>query len=265
MDVDEIGAVGTPEGFVVEGGEEFVESAVVGGAFGVFGGDGDEAAFDGCENQIAGIDEEHALLGADEHFGGLRRGGLRSGELVDELFESIGGAGLGFDFAFYFLNGFREAGFIEGLEDVVDGVNIEGLDGIVVEGGGEDDVRDFEFPFDEFLEDAETVEAGHLDVEENEVGGVFLDEVDGVEAVFALSQEVNFGEGFEEKREFLTRGFFVVDDNGVDGHLGGQVKYSAGSLEVASDEWRLGSIGRRMVVRAISEKTGTFDTEDTER
>lgn len=83
MDVDEIGAVRAPEGVGIERGEEFFEGAVVGGAFGFLGSDGDEAAFDGGEDEIAGIDEEHALLGADEDFGGLRGTGFGSGELGD--------------------------------------------------------------------------------------------------------------------------------------------------------------------------------------
>ncbi len=92
------------------------------------------------------------------------------------------------------------------------------MNGVLVEGGGKDDVRDFEFALDEFLEDAEAVEAGHLDVEEDEVGRVFLDEVHGFEAVFALAEEIDFGKGFEKEGEFFTSGFFVVDDDGVDGH-----------------------------------------------
>jgi hypothetical protein len=218
VNVDEIRAMRAPEGFGVQAGEEFVEGAVVGGAFGVFGGDGDEAAFDGSENQIAGIDEQHALLGADENFGGLGGNGLGSNKLVDELFETISGAGFGFDFAFHFLNGFGEAFLVEGLEDVVDGVDVEGLDGIVIEGGGEDNVRDFQFAFGEFLEDAKAIEAGHLDIEEDQVRGVFFDEIDGVETVFALGEEIDFGKGFEEKGEFIAGGLFVVDDDGVDGH-----------------------------------------------
>ena len=69
-----------------------------------------------------------------------------------------------------------------------------------------------------FLEDAEAVEAGHLDVEEDEVGIVLLDEVDGIEAVFALGEKMDFGEGFEEEGEFFAGGLFVVNDDGVDGH-----------------------------------------------
>ena len=115
VDVDEIGAMGTPEGIGVEGGVEFVQGAVVGGAFHVLGDDGDEPAFDGGEDEIAGIDEEHALLGPDEDFGGLRGGSLGSSELGDELFEALGGTGFRFDFALYFLDGFGDAGFVEGL------------------------------------------------------------------------------------------------------------------------------------------------------
>jgi len=99
----------------------------------------------------------------------------------------------------------------------------------VIEGGGEDDVRDFEFALDKFLEDAEAVEAGHLDVKEDEIGIVFLDEVNGVEAIFALSEEIDFREGFKEEGEFVAGGLFVVDDDGVDGH-------EKNTLSIASEE-----------------------------
>lgn len=220
VDVDEIGAMRTPEGFGVEGSVKFLEGAVVGGAFEILGEDGDEAAFDGSEDEIIGVDEKHALLGADEDLGGLQVGRLGSGKLGDELFEALGGAGLGFDFFFGFLDGFGDAGLVEGFQDVIDGVDVEGLHGVVVEGGGEDDVRHFEFALDEFLEDAEAVEAGHLDIEEDEVGGVFLDEIDGFEAVFALADERDFREGFEKVGELLAGGLLVVDDDGLDGHFG---------------------------------------------
>jgi len=221
VDVHEIGAMRAPEGIGIEGGQEFVEGAVIGRAFDLFGNDGNEPAFDGGENQIGGIDKEHALLRADEDFGGLRGGGLGSGELRDELFEAFSGIGLGFDFAFDALNGFGDAGLVERLENIVDGIHVESLDGVVVESGGEDNVRNFEVAFNEFLEDAEAVETGHLDVEENEIGIVFLDEIDGVEAVFALGQKIDFRKTLEEEREFIARGLFVIDDDGADRHDSG--------------------------------------------
>ncbi len=82
VDVDEIGAVGTPEGFGLESGEEFFQGAVVGGAFDFFGGDGDEAAFDGGEDEVFGVDQEHALLGSDEDFGGREEVGLGAASWV---------------------------------------------------------------------------------------------------------------------------------------------------------------------------------------
>ena len=90
----------------------------------------------------------------------------------------------------------------------------------MVEGGGKDNVGDFEFTLDEFLQDAETIESGHLNIEEDEIGSVFLDEADGFEAVFSMADDRNLGEGFEKEGEFLAGGFLVVDDDGIDGHCG---------------------------------------------
>jgi hypothetical protein len=235
MDIHQVGAVGAPEGIGVEGGVEFFEGAALRGAFDIAGNDGDEAAFDRGENEVAGIHQKHALLGLDEDFGGRSGGGFGGGELGDEAFETLGGAGVGFDFFFGFLDGFGDAGFVEGFQYVVDGVDVEGLHGVLVECGGEDNVRDFELALDEPFEDAEAVEAGHLDIEEEQVGGMLLDEVDGFEAVFALGEEIDFGEGFEEEGEFLASGLFVVDDDGVDGH--GRVAKS--SIEGGRSEWQL--------------------------
>jgi hypothetical protein len=84
-------------------------------------------------------------------------------------------------------------------------------------------VGNFEFALDELLEDAETVEARHLDVEKDEVGGMLFDEVHGFQAVFTLAEEIDFGEGFQEEGKFFASGLFVVDDDGVNGH--GQEKF----------------------------------------
>jgi hypothetical protein len=191
VDVDEEGTVRAPERFLVEGAEEFLEGAIVGSAFDVFGDDRNEAAFDGSEDEIARIDEKHALLGADKDFGGLRRRRLGGGELRDKLLEALGGAGVGLNFLFCFLDGFGDAGLVKRLEDVVNGVDVEGLDGVVVESGGKDDVGHFELALNEFFEHAEAIKAGHLDVEKEQVGRMLFDEIDGFDAVFALSEEVD--------------------------------------------------------------------------
>jgi hypothetical protein len=218
MNVDQIRAVRTPKRVGGESVEEFFEGAVVGGALDFASGDGDEAAFDGSEDEIFGVDEKHALLGFHEYLVGLRGGGFGAGKLGDELLKALGRTDGGIDFSFGALNGFGDAGLVKGLQDVVDGVHVESLYGVLVEGSGENNVRHFEFTLDEFLQDAEAVEAGHLHVEKNEIGRMFLDEVDGFETIFALAEKIDLGKGFEEKGEFIASGFFVVDDNGVDGH-----------------------------------------------
>jgi len=234
VNVDEIGAVWAPEGVGGNGFVKFLEGAVVRGAFEFAGGDGDETTFDRGEDEIFGVNQEHALLGLDEDFVGLRGRGLGSGELGDELLEALSGADGGVDFAFGALDGFGEAGLVKRFEDVVDSVDVEGLHGVLIEGGGKDDVGNFEFALYKLFQDTETVEAGHLDVEEDEVGGMLLDEVDGFQAVFALAEEIDFREGLEEKGEFLASWFFVVDDDGVDGH--GSAKLS---IKAGRSEWQL--------------------------
>jgi hypothetical protein len=47
-------------------------------------------------------------------------------------------------------------------------------------------VRDFHFAFGELLQDAEAVEAGHLYVEEHQVGRVLFNEVHSFNAVLPL-------------------------------------------------------------------------------
>ncbi len=55
MDVYQIGAVGAPEGVGIQAGVEFFEGAALGSAFDFAGYYGDQPAFDGGEDQVAGI------------------------------------------------------------------------------------------------------------------------------------------------------------------------------------------------------------------
>ena len=90
--------------------------------------------------------------------------------------------------------GLEDAAAIEGLEQVVDRVHVEGAHGVLVECSGEDDLRHGagRFFVEELFDDGEAIEAGHLDVEEDEVGMMGLDEVDGFKAVAALGEDLAF-------------------------------------------------------------------------
>ena len=128
------------------------------------------------------------------------------------------GRGVGVQHFFGALQSFGDAGFVEGLEDVINCVYVEGLDGVVVEGCGEDDLRDGEAAFEELFDYAEAVQAGHLYVEEDEVGLVFFYQGDGFEAVFAEGDYVYFGETFQEVEEFVAGWALVVNDYCIDWH-----------------------------------------------
>jgi len=101
----------------------------------------------------------------------------------------------------------------------------------VVEGSSEHHVGNLHFALGELLQDAEAVEAGHLYIEENQVGRMFLDEADGLEAIFSLGDQMDFRKRFEKEGEFLTGGLFVVNDKRVDGHTMVTEKSTVDSLQ----------------------------------
>ena len=141
-----------------------------------------------------------AEVGCGGWAGGL--GGVAGGDAAADFFERL-----------------DEALVVEGLEEVVDGVYFEGADGVLVEGRGEDDLRHAELLFEgeDFFEDGEAVEAGHADVEEDDVGVVGADEVDGFDAVGALGEDGDVAGGVEEVLEFLAGEGFVVNDQRCEG------------------------------------------------
>ena len=139
-------------------------------------------------------------------------------ELIDELFQAIRRGRLRVHFFAGTLNGFGDARFVERLQHVVHGVHVEGLHGVMIESGGEDHVRDFDFALDQLLQHPEAVEAGHLHVEENQVGGVLLDQRDGFDAVLPLPDDADLGKTLEQKSQLVASGLFVIDNDGGDGH-----------------------------------------------
>ena len=78
----------------------------------------------------------------------------------------------------------------------------------------------FYFALDKLFEDAKAVETGHLDVHKYEVGSVLSYERDGFDAVFAFPDDIDFRETFEKELQLFARGLFVIDDDGINGHVG---------------------------------------------
>jgi hypothetical protein len=106
----------------------------------------------------------------------------------------------------------------EGLHEVVERVHLEGAHRVLAVRGHEDE-RGHPVGADA-LDDLEAAEAGHLDVEEDEVGGVLDDALDGRGAVFALAEELDVGPRAERQAEAVARERLVVDDEHAQGRRG---------------------------------------------
>ena len=100
---------------------------------------------------------------------------FRGGELTDELLETLRRGGLRLHHFARALDGLGDARFVERLQDVIYGVYFERLYGVLIERRGKHDVRHFHFSFDEFFEDAETVQPRHLHVEKDQIRRMLLD------------------------------------------------------------------------------------------
>ena len=121
-----------------------------------------------------------------------------------------------------------EAGAVKGLEEVVNGVDVKGADGVLVIGRGEDDLGERVgflaggeaglVAVKQALDDGESVEAGHLDIEKNQVRMVLLDEVNGFNAVGSLGEDFDASDFVEEEAELVAGQLFVVDDEGGERH-----------------------------------------------
>jgi len=190
LDVDNIGAVGADEAGGVEDFFEVAHRAVLeeGAVVGVdldivVGGFEVVDVFDGDDLDLSsGFDDDALLLGGG-FGGGVEEGLLRGGSGGFRC----AGWWVGGKLIEPFAEGFVEAFFGEGFEEVVDGVGLEGADSVFVEGGGEDDGGRV---FDEF-EHFEAVDLWHLDIEEDEVG------VEAVDLFYPFGGVCGFGDDLD--------------------------------------------------------------------
>jgi hypothetical protein len=186
-------------------------------------------------------DEGGAFVGPDWETGEGGAFGFAGGEEVEELPGEFGGRSAGeLKLGTCPLEGVPEAGRFGGLEQVVQSVGFEGLDGMLVVGGDEDDERDGRC---QAADDTEAVQAGHLDVEEDQV---WVETLDGVEcglSVLGFADDLDVGFVGEEGADaFATEGF-VVDEERADLHGSGSVGDSDSGLGATGGEVFQGELG----------------------
>ena len=110
------------------------------------------------------------------------------------------------------LHGQAEPNRVDRLEQVVDRVDLERLDGMLIIRGDEDDVRRrarVEHP----ARDLEAGQPRHLHVEEHEVGLQAVDGRQRFHAVARLSDDLDPAQLSEQKSQLIPGQLLVVDEN----------------------------------------------------
>ena len=112
----------------------------------------------------------------------------------------------------------------------------------LVEGGDENDIRRAAV-LDEAVRHFEAVEARHLDVQKDHLGGEPFDDPDGLQAVAGLRDHLDAPHLIQHVAQLFPGQLFVVDDDGLHG-LGCAVVLHAviRSVDISS------GISRRMTV-----------------
>ena len=132
---------------------------------------------------LKGLRGLRSLKGLRGLWGCFLRFGLRG-------LRGVGGRGETIEAGDGLFDGLHEAGEGDGLEQVIDSIDLVAFEGIFAVGGGEDDGG-------HVLEGArklDAVEVGHVDVEENDIDMMLLAEAEGFEGVLGGAGELEFGE-----------------------------------------------------------------------
>jgi hypothetical protein len=104
-----------------------------------------------------------------------------------------------------------EALLLDGLQDVIDRMHLEGLDRVLVVGRDEYDRRRV-LHIGEARYDLEAIEPRHLDIEEHDVGPQLPDRFYGLVPLARFAGDLDAGDRAENALQVLARGRFVVDD-----------------------------------------------------
>ena len=111
----------------------------------------------------------------------------------------------------------RESRRRDGLQQVVDRVHLESLDGVLIVGGDEDDGRRCGAA-DQRTRHLETGSSRHLHVEQNQIRAERLDQFQGLGPVTRLTRHIDAVELLQLEAELVPGRLFVVDYQGADTH-----------------------------------------------
>ena len=146
------------------------------------------------------------------------------------------------------LQGALEAWRAEGFEQVVHGVGVEGAHGILIVGGDENHRRHLLRP--NCLDDTKAIYAGHLHVEEDEIGHLVLNRSNRLRTVATLTDHLDILLLLEEREHSLPSDRLVVDNQGTDpAHATLSIGFSALATRDRSSDSGSCPIGMTIVTR----------------
>jgi hypothetical protein len=106
--------------------------------------------------------------------------------------------------------GLLKALAIEGLEQIIQGVDLEGAQSILVIRRDENDTGRPVLAHG--LQDAEAVQFGHAYIEKQEIGPLLTDGRDGARTVEAFADHLNVGFGLKQRTQALPAQRLVIRD-----------------------------------------------------
>jgi len=162
IDVDQIGAVHAPEHAGIEIGLQLFDGAVIGLALQILAHERDQPVVDRGKDEVVRVQQQKAIGAAHEELGLL---GLASLQRAEQFLEGLGGAGGGVQQTADALQGLCQPLFVDGLEQVINGIQLKGLDGVLVVRGDENDVgnADFALLVEQLANQAQTVLPGKIE------------------------------------------------------------------------------------------------------
>ena len=218
VEPDDAAAVDAGEEMWVEGGLDGIERGAHGVRFRA-AMDDQVVAIGFDPGNVADMDKVGAGFFADEQAFGES---AIAQDLIDQAPEALFGGVAVADVLFECAaDDFAETIFGHGLEQIIEGMDFEGTNGVAIVGGYEDEAWRRVFCRDRNGSyHVEAVGAGHLDVEENEVGFVLADGGDGGFGVAGFADDFDVGLGAKETKELSPGGGFVVDDQNAERRSG---------------------------------------------
>ena len=106
------------------------------------------------------------------------------------------------------LNRLGKAGAFDRFEQVIDGVDVKGLDGEFVVGGDKRDQRHLRFS--KQFDGVEAGNLGHFEVENGKIGLDAFDQLDGIGTVFGFADDLDLLEFAEDRFQEFARRALVV-------------------------------------------------------